>query len=127
MPSRELLRRLESVTDWRKIPKKDKNKKMLWIYFKDGRKFIRAWFITYQEEDNNVLLRFPNSAFFKKYKGKDKIYVDPELLYKKDMKVMVKGYVAKPIDKKSKKKPKPLPPTPVNKKKRGGKKILLKF
>ena len=88
---RELINRLEVVTDWTKIPTKDKVGKTLWIYFKDGRKFIRAWFITYQDEDKNVLLRFPNSAFLKKYKGKDKIYVDPTLLYKKDMKKMVKG------------------------------------
>ena len=38
MVKRELLNRLVSVTDWRKIPKKDKNKKMSWVYFKDTRK-----------------------------------------------------------------------------------------
>ena len=76
-----------------------------------------------------MLLRFPNSAFFKKFKGKDKIYVDPETLYMKDLKVMVKGY-KKPVGDK-KKKPKPLSITPVKKKrkskKKGGKKILLNF
>ena len=135
MPTRELLKRLLPVTDWRKIPKKDKNKKMVWIYFIDKRtnvrskKFIKAWFISYQEDENNVLLRFPNSAFFKKYKGKDKIYVDPQSLYMKDLKVMVKGYKK---DKKEGKKPKPLSITPPkrkskSKKKKGGKKILLNF
>lgn len=133
MPSRELLKRLELVTDWTKIPKKDKSKKMLWIYFIDDRenkrskKFVKAWFISYKEEDKYVLLRFPNSAFLKKFKGKDKIYVDPNTLYKKDMKGMVKGWKPKEDDKKSKKKKKPRPLTPTPPRKRGGKKILLNF
>ena len=140
MPTRELLRRLKLVDDWTKIPKKDKSKKMLWIYFKDNhvnpasRKMSKAWFISIQDEKplkdicenykGNVLLRFPNSAFFKKYKGKDKIYVDPDQLFKKDLNKMVKSAPKKKSKKKSKKK---IVKSKKKTRKRGGKKIMLKF
>lgn len=103
MPSRELMRRLVEIERWNKIPKKNKSKKSLWIYYKSGRTYKKGLFIAYQEEEGlkdmcegkyegNILLRVPGSVFFKKYKGKDKIYVDPDDVYVKDMKAMVKGY-----------------------------------
>lgn len=128
------MNRLVEIKEWDKIPKKDKSGKMLWVYFKTGRKFNRAWFISYQEDKDvkdmcdaylgNVLLRFPNSAFFKKFKGKDKIYIDPDTMYIKDMKKMVKGWKPKVVEEKKESKKKV---SKKKSKKKSGGKILLKF
>ena len=105
MPTRELIKRLVEIKEWENIPKKDKNKKTTWIYYRNGRKYNKALFIAYQKDEDNVLLRFPNSAFFKKYKSRDKIYIDSSSMYIKDMKRMVKGWKQKDTKKvKSKKK-----------------------
>lgn len=135
MPTRELIKRLVEIKEWNKIPKKDKASKKVWVYFRKERKYERAWFIAYQEDvdikgmcdayKGNVLLRFPNSAFFKKFKGKDKIYIDPTLMYIKDMKQMVKGW--KPAKKEEVKKDKKKLVRKLRSKKKGGKKILMNF
>ena len=108
MPTRELMRRLVEIERWNKIPKKTRTKKTMWIYYKSGRTYKKGMFISYQEDEalkdmcagkykGNVLMRVPGGVYFKKYKGKDKIYVDPKDVYIKDMKGMVKSY--KPVKK----------------------------
>ena len=114
MITREIVNRLKEITKWKNIPKKDKNKKILWIYFearpgvraKNSRKYMKALFIAYQEEKglkemckeytSNVLLRFPG----KKYTGKDKIYVDSEVLSKTTLNKMAPPPGRAPINKK---------------------------
>ena len=109
MPTRELINRLVEITNWDNIPKVNKSGKKLWIYYKKGRTYGRGIYINYQYDEGlkdmcegkykgNVLLKIPNGVFFKKYKGKDKIYVDPDTMYIKYMKKMSKGY--KPSTKK---------------------------
>lgn len=102
MPTRELMSRLVEIQKWDKIPSKSKNGKSLWIYYNAGRTYKKGLFISYQEDRDikemcekykgNILLRVPGGVYFKKYKGKDKIYIDPETVYIKDMKAMVRGW-----------------------------------
>lgn len=103
MPTREILNRLVEINNWDKIPKKNKLKKTTNVYYKNNRKMVKAIFIAYQEDEDikqmcsgkykgNVLLRFPNSIYIKKFVGKDKLYIDPQDMFQKDLKKMISGW-----------------------------------
>ena len=95
MPSKDILDRLVQIDNWDCIPRKCKTKKCTWIYFRckpPRRKFTKAIFISYNPDEKTLLCRFPGSAFVKKTKGIDKIYIDPDNITCKDMKKICKGY-----------------------------------
>ena len=128
MPSKEILDRLVQIDNWEHIPRKCKTKKCSWIYFRampPRRKFVKAIYISYKPEEKTLLCRFPGSAFVKKTKGVDKIYIDPVTTLSKDMKKMCKSYKPKAIDqgKTTKKSTKRFKPS----KKKPKKKMLIKF
>jgi hypothetical protein len=135
MPSRELMNRLVEINNWKNIPKVDKYGKKVWLYYKSGRTYKRGIFISYQEDEalkdmckgvyqGNVLLRVPSRTFFKKFKGRDKIYLDPNEFYIKDMKKMVRGYKPKSKEEKSVSKSKK---GRVSRSRKGGNNVLLNF
>ena len=101
--SREVVKRLLKVDKWDKIPLQNKYKKKPMIYYKSKSKgYLKSIFISYQEDKvikdmcdeykGNILLKLPWAGYFKKYKGKDIIYIDSNEFYIKDIKKMVKGW-----------------------------------
>lgn len=131
--SREVVKRLLKVDKWDKIPLTNKNKKKPMIYYNiSGSKYQKSIFISYQEDKvikemcneykGNILLKLPWAGYFKKYKGKDIIYIDPNDFYIKDIKKMVRGWKREKKIKKEKKSKKK-----VKKKVKKGGNILLKF
>ena len=130
--SREVVKRLLKVDKWDKIPLQNKYKKKPMIYYKSKRKgYLKSIFISYQEDKvikemcdeykGNILLKLPWAGYFKKYKGKDIIYIDSNEFYIKDIKKMVKGWKKNVEKKKEDKKRKKR----VKKGKKGG--VLMKF